>query len=300
MELITFIAENLFYAAVTILGFFSAVFLIGGVLYGFKEIIRRYAPKRFWKLTAVIGIPVHELGHLIPAIFFRFRIVDVKFLDLDAKDGQYGYVKYYYAKTIPHIIGNIFVNIGPLILATAITWGLIYANTGDSFTASSVPATLSAFFSSYDTFSFWLFLFIIICVVTHASMSLQDVKNLVYFFTTTVVITWIIYMIYDLAVGETTFYWTLIDWGVNAIYYMVILIPFSLLSLVVVGTWSLANLYWNKERANNFKKLKKDYKVYFMRKRRQLCNLLRIKKRKTIAEMRREYYDKNTQQSNND
>lgn len=73
-------------------------------------------------VTAVVGTPVHELGHAVMCILFCHRITDICLWSPSARDGVYGYVEHSYnRKNIWARIGNIFIGFGPLFSGLGVT-----------------------------------------------------------------------------------------------------------------------------------------------------------------------------------
>ena len=70
-------------------------------------------------LTAFIGVPIHELGHLIFAIIFRHKIGKVRLLQFKRNDNTLGYVEHSSNPlSIYQQLGNFFIGIGPIIGGT--------------------------------------------------------------------------------------------------------------------------------------------------------------------------------------
>ena len=65
--------------------------------------------------TALIGTPVHELGHLLMCYLFRHKVGKFKLVDLKARDGVLGYVNHEWnRKSLYQNIGNFFIGMGPI------------------------------------------------------------------------------------------------------------------------------------------------------------------------------------------
>src|SRR5262249_26871125 len=78
-------------------------------------------------ITGWLGVPLHELAHLVTAKLFGHRIVGVAFFDPDPSTGTLGYVRHAHAKrTAWQTVGNAFIGVAPL-LTGAMALGLLLA-----------------------------------------------------------------------------------------------------------------------------------------------------------------------------
>lgn len=66
-------------------------------------------------VTAVIGTPIHELGHAVMCPLFGHRIGRVKLWSPRAENGVYGYVEHSYdRRNLWARLGNLFIGFGPI------------------------------------------------------------------------------------------------------------------------------------------------------------------------------------------
>lgn len=73
-------------------------------------------------LTAVIGTPVHELGHAMMCPLFAHRIERVKLWSPRARNGMYGFVEHRYnRRNLWARLGNLFIGIGPILSGLGVT-----------------------------------------------------------------------------------------------------------------------------------------------------------------------------------
>ena len=228
-----FIVQNIFYALVLVVGFFSGFIIIGLVLHYIEKIKKKHIPKDIWKYTAVVGIPVHETGHLTIAALFGCEIFDVKLLDLKERDGTYGYVTYGIYQTIPHYVGMLFINAGPLILATFLLWLPVYLGAGASIEDHSPIEAMRMFWGQYDVIWFWLFLIGGFFIAPYASLSPNDMMISINTGISVTTMVWIILMVYQASGGNMDFVFTVAQFGLELIMYLVVLVPFALLHLMV-------------------------------------------------------------------
>lgn len=90
-------------------------------------------------VTGWLGVPLHELAHLVSAKLFGHRIVGIAFFEPDPSTGTLGYVRHAYAKRTPwQLIGNFMIGIAPLIAGAAALAAVLAWMVG--------PATLSRIF----------------------------------------------------------------------------------------------------------------------------------------------------------
>ena len=66
-------------------------------------------------ITAVIGTPIHELGHAIMCPLFAHKIHRIKLWSPRAENGVYGFVEHTYnRKNLWAQLGNLFIGLGPI------------------------------------------------------------------------------------------------------------------------------------------------------------------------------------------
>lgn len=154
-------------------------------------------------ITGGIGVPIHELSHAIAAILFGHKIVGIKLIQKPDENGIMGYVKHSYKQGNPYQqLGNFFIGIAPIFggtLSIIAVMRLIIPQAYYSFTAileESLAVTklneaiffkifhsylelVEAIFSEANFKSpyFYLFLFIAICISSHISLSIADIKG---------------------------------------------------------------------------------------------------------------------------
>lgn len=79
-------------------------------------------------LTAWIGVPIHELSHLIFAKLFGHRIVDWSLFSPDPVSGTLGYVRHRYQKrNLYQLLGTAFIGLAPLIVGGALLLALLWS-----------------------------------------------------------------------------------------------------------------------------------------------------------------------------
>ena len=150
-------------------------------------------------VTAVIGTPVHELGHAAMCILFCHRITDICLWSPRARDGVYGYVEHSYnRKNLWARIGNLFIGFGPLFSGLGVTVLMLwlcfpaqwsgYLGASQALAANGttlgeiVKSIFSLLCSLPDAFrASWLRallgLAVMLSIALHVSLSWADVKG---------------------------------------------------------------------------------------------------------------------------
>ncbi|MGM0578238.1 MAG: hypothetical protein ACQEXJ_21115 [Myxococcota bacterium] len=108
----------------------------------------------YLRLFGWLGTAVHESGHALFCVLFGHRITDICFFEPDPAKrhgGTLGYVAHAYdPKNLYHLVGNLFIGIGPIILGTAVLYGAAWFLLGDEVVASVSTASLeSSTFTSF-------------------------------------------------------------------------------------------------------------------------------------------------------
>ncbi len=77
-------------------------------------------------VTAWLGVPVHELSHLLMARFFGHRIIAYRLFAPDPVSGTLGFVRHGYSKRSAwQVLGGLFIGIAPLLLGTSLMLALL-------------------------------------------------------------------------------------------------------------------------------------------------------------------------------
>jgi len=207
VDFVNSIFQTLLTSVIQLFSLIGVIIVIGFILGYLESLTRMYWSRAFGRkgflLTAWIGVPIHEIGHALMCILFRHKIVATQFFPTDTSQGALGYVQHQYnQKSIYQRIGNFFIGIGPIISGiTALILLMRYFvpesyslfNTTLETTVASTSINLdmiqnmflSTFFllkslftmSNLLTPSFWLFLFIAICISAHIALSKPDIKG---------------------------------------------------------------------------------------------------------------------------
>ena len=207
MEFVNSIFQILLTSVIQLFSLIGIIIVIGFLLGYLESLTRMYWSRAFGRkgflLTAWIGVPIHELGHAIMCVLFRHKIVATQFFPTDTSQGALGYVQHQYnQKSVYQRIGNFFIGIGPIISGITALILLMRYFVPDSYflfhtTLEKTIATtsiniemvqnmlLSTFVLLKSLFtisnvlnpSFWLFLFIAICISAHIALSKPAIKE---------------------------------------------------------------------------------------------------------------------------
>jgi hypothetical protein len=143
----------------TALGGVAAALLVAlALLHLIEQAVGRFVSHRLgWRVVLVtgwLGVPVHELSHLVAALVFRHRIVGWSLFDPDPTSGTLGYVRHAYRRRNPwQLAGSFFIGIAPLcggaaVLALVLAWMVppehLLALLGRSGLTPAAPLTLDA------------------------------------------------------------------------------------------------------------------------------------------------------------
>lgn len=189
---------------VYLIGVFIAVGFILGVL---EKYSNGFLTKAFGRkgvlLTALIGTPIHEMGHALMCIPFGHKIVKVKLLQVNDPNGVLGYVEHSYnPKNIYHRVGTFFIGIAPVIsgivalvvgmyflvptsyevfhayLEKEVNAGQINMGSIESMFYGSL-ALINSLFSVTNIMNplFWVYLLFAISVSSHIALSPTDIKG---------------------------------------------------------------------------------------------------------------------------
>jgi hypothetical protein len=152
-------------------------------------------------VTGWIGVPVHEVSHVVGCLVFMHEIEEVRLFTPNEEDGSLGLVRHRAPAGNPWAeVGRFFIGIAPLIggsLAlfvvarlllpadaltslTAIDFGAAPA-VGTSawvgFTRGAAAAAALLSFENLDEPRFWLFLYLVACIGSHLAPSRADLRG---------------------------------------------------------------------------------------------------------------------------
>lgn len=177
--------------------------------------------KTYLLLFGWLGTSVHELGHALFCLLFGHKITGMRLFYFDRTEGRLGYVSHSYnKKNIYQRIGNFFIGIGPIILATAVIFTAAYFLIGVQFFVPfgniHLPSFDSQVFDSLQQFvldffrgileagkfifnsgqfgrwEFYLFLYIVFSVGSGTGLSKSDFKGALQGFTAFIIVLFIL------------------------------------------------------------------------------------------------------------
>ncbi|UOF91981.1 hypothetical protein LSG31_07025 [Fodinisporobacter ferrooxydans] len=196
-----------------LISFVEMLYLVGafiavGFLLGFLEkYSNTYLVRAFGRqgvlLTAWIGTPIHEIGHLIQCILWRHKVTKVKLLQVNSSDGVLGYVEHQYNRTSMYQqVGNFFIGLGPLFSGIGslilgmyllvpqsyatfkaqihqhIALGKVDINVLKTIGGAVIAISRSLFtLHNLMTPSFWVFIVLAISISSHIALSKADIRN---------------------------------------------------------------------------------------------------------------------------
>jgi len=184
---------------------------IGFILGAVENVANRQALRAFGKkgilVTAWLGTPVHELSHLLMCFVFHHKVDQVKLFQFRTTDGTLGYVIHRFNPgSLYQKAGNFFIGIAPIFGGIAAIFGALDLLVPESFHAcvaivqqamgqAQPNGTRLYILVGFQTLvqmvhtlfiwknmihpSFWLFVYVSICIASHISLSPSDIKGAV-------------------------------------------------------------------------------------------------------------------------
>lgn len=179
---------------------FGIFFVLGFILLKLQQWTNnQYARSIGWKgilLTAWIGTPIHEIGHVVFAKLFNHKVTYIGLFEPNANTGGLGHVEHQYMPySLYQRVGNFFIGAAPMIFGNIVLVAMLYyfvPNAKEIFSyifheEYTLPIILtSAFkfvvglfsFANLKTSIFYAFLYLSFCVSAHIAPSGQDLKNM--------------------------------------------------------------------------------------------------------------------------
>ncbi len=183
----------------------GSLILIGIILGLLENRANFYVQKVFGRkgilVTAWIGTPIHELGHLLMCYLFRHKVNKFRLFDRKAKDGILGYVNHgWNPKSLYQNIGNFFIGMGPIFSGTAALIVGMHLLLPDSFARVAdylalepvrpdqymltkifalTAGLFESIFSAENLLSlnFWIYFALAIGISSHIALSREDLKG---------------------------------------------------------------------------------------------------------------------------
>jgi hypothetical protein len=207
MNVLSAFMETLLISFIELLYLFGVVIAVGIILGVFERYSNVYLMGAFGSrgvlVTAWIGVPIHEIGHLLQCFIWRHKVNRVKFLQLNSPDGVLGYVEHSYNRnSFYQQVGNFFIGLGPifsgigsLILGMYLLVPDSYLTFSDFIHQNVTPEKLDlnvlntvwgavlAIVKSLITYEnvmnplFWIYLWLAISISSHIALSKADIKG---------------------------------------------------------------------------------------------------------------------------
>lgn len=242
----------------------GSLILVGLILGLLENRANIYVQKAFGRkgimVTAWIGTPIHELGHLLMCYVFRHKVNKFKLFDRKAKDGVLGYVHHgWNSKSLYQNIGNFFIGVGPIFSGTAaLIFGMhlllpdSYARVADYFALKPTQpdqfmmtkifdltaGLFESIFSAENLFSlnFWIYFALAIGISSHIALSKEDLKGagrgLITIFTFVLMVNLVALL---LNADFSGFFTGILALNVYLVAFSMISIVFSLIRLILSG-----------------------------------------------------------------
>ena len=84
-------------------------------------------------VTGVIGTPIHETGHALMCLIFGHHINKMVLWQPRDPKGVLGYVSHSYnKKNLWHVLGNLFIGLGPIFSGLLVTLLMMFIGFGDA------------------------------------------------------------------------------------------------------------------------------------------------------------------------
>jgi len=188
--------------------YMTGMIIIVGFILGF---LRNHSIENFqrsfgWKavsITAIIGVPIHELSHAAICLLFGHKIKKIVLVQKRDESGVLGYVNHAYnPNSIYQQTGNFFIGIAPIFGGISVIIALMHIIIPQTYSkfmnismnnllitkinADSIKGILNSYVDliqiifSANNFTnpyFILFLFLAICISSHISLSSADIKG---------------------------------------------------------------------------------------------------------------------------
>lgn len=261
-SIVNFIVSTAFLLAYSLLFVF-----LGGAIIEFMENKSNYYLQRTFGYGGIVmtgfGTVVHELSHLIFAVIGRMRIEEVKlFRPIKGKeDGVLGYVNYRYnEKNYYHKIFLVLVGIAPIIGGTItilLSLKLLLPTIYTSLFANITNIDMSLNLFSLDLYkelflviisfiqelfvvdnfmniSFWIFMFIVLSIASHMSLSGADVKGAIRGIPALFILLILINLIMSVfGIGMNVMHRYITMWNMYVVMFLCISIVFSMVNVII-------------------------------------------------------------------
>jgi hypothetical protein len=236
-----------------LLGVIIVVGFILGALERFSNsyLIRSFGPKGVM-VTAWIGTPIHEIGHLLQCFIWGHRVSRVRLLQLNDPSGILGFVEHHYnPNSIYQQVGNFFIGLGPIFSGIGSLILGMYFFVPRSFMAFKTEVeqrikfeqlditVLKTFWESISILCkslftienlinpfFWLFLIIAFSISSHIALSKSDIQG------SARGLSMIFFILFVLNIISSALKWNTYHFIVNLAGYNVYVLAFGSIALL--------------------------------------------------------------------
>jgi hypothetical protein len=207
MEFLTSFINTIFLSIVELVYLLGIIIAIGFLLGVMERQSNRFLygalGPRGVLLTAWIGTPIHEIGHLLMCFLWGHRVTRIKLLQLNSTDGTLGFVEHAYNQnSIYQQVGNFFIGIGPIFSGIGSLILGLYLLVPQSFATFKLQIQQHVSFEKFDlnvlknfgdalmvigkslftvqnleTPTFWIYLILAIGISSHIALSKADIQN---------------------------------------------------------------------------------------------------------------------------
>lgn len=197
--LVEALLKSMLFTVLQLLAFLGVFILVGFLIDRMERKrngwIRSTVGDRGIYATALIGVPVHEIGHALMCLVFGHKVEQIKLVQFGAPGEALGYVNHSFdPNNLFHRIGQFFIGIAPIIMGIAFITVTLYFTLPDTFHGwteavmaseelADIPQTLLVLVTSLfsgENFTnplFYLFLLLAIGVASHMSLSQSDIAG---------------------------------------------------------------------------------------------------------------------------
>jgi hypothetical protein len=232
---------------------FLGVFVVVGFLIDRMELKRNYwirstVGNKGIYATALIGVPVHEMGHALMCVVFGHKVEQIKLVQFGAEDGTMGFVNHSYEpNNMFHRIGLFFIGIAPILMGVLVItltlfftlpktfhkWIEAVSASGEmSDILGTAGVLMTSLFSLENLSNPWFYLFMVLSVsiASHMSLSKSDIVGAGSGLISMYVIAVIFNLVFLSARGG--------DMGITELFmneYNVFMLSISLIAILLAG-----------------------------------------------------------------
>ena len=193
-------------ALMQVLFWVGAVILTGVIIACLNTLFYRFVGTKSHAVcvaTAVIGTPIHELGHAFFCLVFGHKITAIKLFQASSDDGTLGYVSHSYnPKNVYQRIGQFFIGVGPIIFGSGVLLLLLFLLVRPAFSSlaaamqilSGGAYNMSEYFpligkgfagffrkmfaaENFKTWTWWVMLLLGCMIALHMRLSKPDIEG---------------------------------------------------------------------------------------------------------------------------